>query len=749
MTIYYPGQQTPLHTFEVTFTPVTARQEQQLRLPALLEPGLYRITTTYHCSDGQPLSSQSGFWIWDEALVETTRGQRLVAGRDYFYQNGQPFLVFGTTYMDSGVQRKFLHLPNPGRWDQDMAEMRAGGINLIRTGLWTAWRELVPLAGNANEAFLRALDAFVLTACKHHIQVIFTFFAFYPLLFEGENPWLDPRSLEAQGDFVALLAQRYADVELVSWDLINEPSFGNPRRIFTPRPIPSYDRFEVAAFQNWLKERYTLSELQLRWRQTPAQLPSWEHLLPPAEADYDTHPRSTTSRLSLKVADFTLFSQEMFSHWATHMSEAMRAVGCRTLIGVGQDEAGTRIAPQFYTEAVDYTTTHPWWNIDDLLWDMLIDKTPDRPNLIQETGVMLARDVDARPWRSEWENAHLLERKLITGLIARGAGLIQWLWHTNAYMTSDNENSIGLLRPDNSAKPELETMLEFGRLTTPMTGRLLEESAPSDVWLVIPYSQWFVRPETARLGTQRAIRVLGYDLGILPQVIGEHQLDQLANSPQPPRAVIVPALQLLTEQACTPLLANVHGGGTLLVNGVLARAPHNLPVDLAIADLANVRPPVPVSLYEELTAIDGQTYQLLFTNEATNYVKKAHNQVRIYEHGAGQFVWCGLPLEMASETAALKALYRQVLQLPDEDDQPTCPFLLSTRPIKQGNLLLAVSESSSTQTILLPEHHLEMTIEPGRAGALLLEADGNTHTFGGLHINTDQAIEQVAGEEAG
>jgi len=95
---------------------------------------------------------------------------------------------------------------------------------------------------------------------------------------------------------------------------------------------------------------------------------------------------------------------------------------------------------------------------------MLLDKTLAKPNLIQETGVMLVRDVDGRPWRSERECAHLLERKLITGLIGRGAGLVQWLWHTNSYMDNDNENSIGLVRADGSAKPELEAMLEFGRL---------------------------------------------------------------------------------------------------------------------------------------------------------------------------------------------------------------------------------------------------------------------------------------------
>lgn len=733
ITVYHPGQQAILDTFEMTFSPAPARHEQQLRLPALQQPGLYRVETRYHFSNGQDYTTRSGFWIWDKALVENTRTQRLVAGRDYFFQNDRPFFVYGTTYMDSRVQRKFLHLPNPARWDADMAEMRAAGVNLIRTGLWTAWRELVPVAGSANEAFLRALDAFVLTACKHNLQVIFTFFTFFPLLFEGENPWLDPRSLEAQSDFVALLARRYADVELVSWDLINEPSFGDPKRIFSARPLPSYDRFEIAAFQKWLKAHYTLSELQLRWRQTPADLPDWEHVLPPAEVNYDTYVRNTTSRLSLKVADFTHFSQEMFHNWAALMIQVMRASGARTLIGVGQDEAGTRIAPQFYAAAVDYTTTHPWWNIDDLLWDMLLDKTPGKPNLIQETGVMLARDVDARPWRSEWENARLLERKLFTGLVARGAGLIQWLWHINAYMTSDNENSIGLLRPDGSAKPELESMLEFGRLVRALDGRLLETSTPP-VWLVVPYSQWFTRSEAARHGTQRAVRVLGYDLGILPQLIGEHQLAELANAAPAPRAVIVPALQLLNPQAWSHLLSYVHAGGTLLVNGVLARDQHNLPFDPQVGDLASYARPTPVSFYETLEDTYGERYQVTFAHETTNYVKKAHNQVRTYQHGAGKLIWCGLPLELASETTALKALYRQALQTSEPEEQATCPFLITRRTIKHGTLFLVVSESSSPQSISLATNDLTVTIEADRAGALLLEEDGNMQLFGGLHI---------------
>ncbi len=180
----------------------------------------------------------------------------------------------------------------------------------------------------------------------------------------------------------------------------------------------------------------------------------------------------------LKAADYTLFSQDMFNKWAARMYTTIRACGSQTIIGVGQDEGGARIASQFYASTMDYTSTHPWWNNDALLWDMLLDKTPHKPNLIQETGIMLVRDVDGRPWRSEQENADLLERKLITGLVARSAGLVQWLWYINSYMTNDNENSIGLVRADGSAKPELEVMRAFGSLMQELAGQMVEEGHP-------------------------------------------------------------------------------------------------------------------------------------------------------------------------------------------------------------------------------------------------------------------------------
>jgi hypothetical protein len=264
-----------------------------------------------------------------------------------------------------------------------------------------------------------------------------------------------------------------------------------------------------------------------------------------------------------------------------------------------------RIAPQFHASVVDYTTTHPWWNNDELLSDMLLDKSIERPNLIQEIGVMLARDADMRPWRKESEAAKLLERKLITGLIARSAGLIQWLWHTNGYMTSENENSIGLIRADGSAKPELNVMREITSLLQTISGQVIETESPPNTWVVVPYGQWFQRPTLSITPLRQTIRILGYELGIIPQVIAEQQLPELLSSYQP-TLLLVPALQYLDRKAWKALLTFVERGSRLLVSGVIGQDQHNLTFSTELEEhLSGIEIQIqPVQRYEYLQMPD-------------------------------------------------------------------------------------------------------------------------------------------------
>lgn len=702
----------------------TSGDELRIQLPPAERPGLYRATIIIN--NGQPMLEATGFWVWDADLVASTAGKGLQAKRDHFYVGDKLFHIAGTTYMDSTVQRRFLALPNPLRWDQEFATMRAAGINTIRTGIWTTWRQFMPLVGFANEAMLRALDAFVLTACAHDIQLIFTFFSFSPPLFEGENPWYDPRSLRGQEAFITSITRRYKDVELLSWDLINEPSFGDPRKIFSQRAQPNYDRFEVAAFRKWLQQRYTLEELQLRWRFTPNEMPTWESVQPPSEVDFVAHVNYTESRHMLRAADFTLFSQDAVRDWAAHMREVIRASGSKTLVGMGQDESGSRPAPQFYASGVDYTTTHPWWNNDALLWDMLIDKSPFVPNLIQETGVMLARDVDGRPWRSEEEAATLLERKLYMSLAARGAGMIQWLWHTNGLMTSDNENSIGLLRTDGSVKPEYRAMREWLRFIAAANPLLLEDEKLPRVWVLVPYSQWFARPDLGIEASRRAVRTLGYECGLIPQLVGEQQIVDLLNKVERPDLIVLPGIQLLQADVWHVLKQAAEAGTTLLVSGILGRDQHSLVYETGIADV-NTNPR-PVRRFEALMSDEGATLQFTFGGDKIGYVKQAHDELRQIPLGAGKLIWSGLPIELSDSPIAIAQVYRQALGLPPKQGDEN-PLLVVERPLREGTLLLFISEAATAQSYTY--HDQSFIIAPNHAGAALL-LPGRVATYGGV-----------------
>src|SRR5438128_6481778 len=92
-------------------------------------------------------------------------------------------------------------------------------------------------------------------------------------------------------------------------------------------------------------------------------------------------------------------------------------------------------------------------------------------------------------------------------------------------------------------------MKAFGRLMQALSTQIIETKDVPAVWVVIPYSQWFVRPELSIEATRQAVRVLGYDLGVVPQLVGEQQLHILATVEQLPSTIIVPAVQMFDESA--------------------------------------------------------------------------------------------------------------------------------------------------------------------------------------------------------
>jgi len=116
----------------------------------------------------------SGFWIRDEKYLRS--GPRMTVNKDYFEIDGQPLAVIGTTYMSSEVQRLYFEHPNVYVWDQDLEQIHAAGLNMIRTGWWTGWDKFCDENGQPYERTLRTIEAYLMTARRNGLPVQFAFF---------------------------------------------------------------------------------------------------------------------------------------------------------------------------------------------------------------------------------------------------------------------------------------------------------------------------------------------------------------------------------------------------------------------------------------------------------------------------------------------------------------------------------------------------------------------------------------------
>ncbi|MEF3306996.1 alpha-amylase family protein [Paenibacillus sp. GYB003] len=643
-----------------------------INVPLEAEAGLYLAELTAVSDKGEARLLRQGLWGFDRRLL--AEGEPLTCDRDYFRKNGKPLPIVGMTYMTSDVARKFVFLPNVAVWNRDMAEMKRAGINLIRTGIWTGYRNVMYEDGHPSEEALRAIDAFLLTAKRHGLEVTFTFFAFTPEPWEGVNPYLDPRSVEAQKRFVAAIVSRHRETTNVHWDLINEPSMFDPKRIFEG-PRSSRDGFERKAFADWLKARYgSIRELQERWGYTPAQLPDFEAVEPPepSEINFDIQDMHSGKK-GTRWLDYSMFGMDMLNRWANELGGTIRSLAPGRLVTIGQDEAlgAQRPSPFLYESAVDYTTNHSWWLMDQLAWDGIFAKTPGKPNLIQETGIMYVETPDGRAKRTETELRNILERKYAYAFSTGGAGAVQWLWHTNMYMNNVNESNIGALRADGTQKPEANVSYDFGRFMGAVA-HLFEGRELEEIVVVYPYSNDLSNRRLAVEATSRLTRTLCYELNAHFRAVGEYELSALAD--RPPKLIVVPSAHNFSDRALEQLVRHVREkGGTLLLTGPAGLDEHWRPTPrltepLGPRRLANV-------LREEAIAVGGKTIPLSF---GARKIAELCKEVRLSPEGAptgdgepaglteaklgrGRLLWTGLPVELNDRTESLRELYGHVL----------------------------------------------------------------------------------------
>jgi len=631
-----------------------------------LEPGLYHVICHAESTSGEIRILRQGFWKMDRQLLQ--EGELLTYDRDYFWKDGRPMPIVGMTYMTSDVSRYFLFLPNPDVWDHDMAQMKRAGINYIRTGVWTAWRNMMFIDGHVDEMILRSIDAFLLCAKKHDLHVTFTFFTFTPEMWEGENPYLDPRSVAAQKRFISSIVSRHIETTNVDWDLINEPSMFDPDRTFAgPRSV--HDRFERKAYQDWLKERYTsIREVQERWNMTVDELPSFEAIEPPEIEAINLGVRDMASgKKGLRLLDYTLFTNAMHNRWANELVQMIKELAPNQLVTVGQDEAlaGQRPSALFYNEVVDYTSNHTWWLLDDLVWDGIFTKTPNKPNLIQETGIMYVEQPNNRAKRSEEELHRILERKYAYAFSTGAAGAVQWVWNTNFYMNNINESNIGAIRADGTEKPETNVSYQFGQFMNDIRdlfqGRELEE-----VSVVFPYSNDFSNRKFAYDATTQATRVLAYELNVPFRAVGEYHLHDVTS--HMPKLLILPSAHNVENDAFEQLLTMVkEAGTTLLVTGPINLDAYWQETDRLENELGKTVNENVVR--EEYLDISNQFYTVSFGRERIGEVLKGNTlaedtsgRLTEFSYGKGTIIWCPIPVELNERSEPIKALYSYAME---------------------------------------------------------------------------------------
>ncbi len=696
--------------------------------------GLYSASSQAFAKGKLVAGAHNGFWVYDAKLM--AKPKPLSMNKDYFLRDGKPYPVTGTTYFSTVSHRSFLFEPTPLDWDRDMAAMKKCGINMIRTGVWTGWLRATQDVGAVDEAVVRSLQAYVLTAAKHDIPVIFNCFAFIPNSWNAVNPYIDPAALAAQKAFVSALSRRLVEANHLMWDFINEPSFFNANALFAVHP--NYDSVEASAWRQWLRERgYSDDELRERWRISPN-----EHMGPPKPEDFFEH-HTLQGIEPMRTIDFVLFGQEMFARWAKAMADVIRANGNpNQFVTVGQDEQGCYRSPtpHFYRGSVDFTSNHTWWQNDDLLWDSVVTKTPHRPHLVEETGVMFAETLDALPARTLEQVRDLLERKLVLAFAGGCGGFIQWLWNTWTYNYTDMEAGIGMLRADGSAKPELWALSDVAHFMAGV-GRYMVGRRSEETCIVIPHSNQFGTCPTADAALRRSVRTLEYRMGVPCRSASEYFPQDIGNA----RFIVLPAPRQLIQECWDVLMEKVRRGAWLLASGFIEADEVRRPVPrLARWGLQTV---CRTMLHQETLPLAKELGQdALEVCFAPQHGTIPHLQtargpgeqalpLQVLPLGKGKIVYCPIPIENCLSEADTENVYRlfaKAAGLQTNKPQATAPGLL-VRPerFEKHTLFLIVNESSvpqqatlSGQAVRAGDWRHVVAVPAGRSAMVLVENAG-------------------------
>ena len=427
-------------------------------------------------------------------------------------------------------------------------------------------------------------------------------------------------------------------------------------------------------------------------------------------------------RLPRKGLDFNMFAQDVVSDWAGNLSDIIDSAGGSPLVTLGQDEGGMsgRLSQQWYYPFVSYTSVHTWWLNNDLLWDVVSTKVPEKPDLVEETGLMRLENVDGESWRTPEAARRLLERKFAYAFMGEGAGAVEWCWNINEYQSTDNEVSIGLTRADGTMKIETEVLSEFANFFR-KAGPYLQDYPVDPIVVVIPNSSFFTGMPHAYAGAKRLVRVLGENFGVAPSMLSEYKLT--AGRLKGVKLVIVPDAGMISDSAAYELhQASLHGTKVLFTGAVTGNEYGKVTPDFK---LLGINPgSAPVSRYEPTnwgTRKNNSGNFVTFGSEKPEHLLKSISPPLAALKG--NIMDEPLPLEMAKQKGPLIDMLAAVMKYagikPHLFDSPLMSRVLYTG---DAALIVCVNESSASLSRTVPagDYKYEIPVEPGRSRLALV-----------------------------
>jgi hypothetical protein len=711
-----------------------------------LPVGFYEVLATWSVQGKALEVYRNGFWVSPAEALR--KGPVLGANTDTLTRDGKPFLPVGTNYFTTEENGWDFSSPrNASIWEHDFADMQAHGVSFVRTGVWMPNAKFVdPRTGGVNERWLRNLEGFLLSAQRHGIAVNFTLFAMSPK--NGPqpagapgnqpeqlqaanadatplpNPYLDEGMVQGEEAYVRSVVARFGKVPFLSWDLINEPSFSNPRHIFSGN-YPNGDPAEVAAWHEWLKAHYaSVAALADAWSVTPEELGSFDSVPLPAIGDL-RYARNGSTR-QVRAVDYNLFAQEMFHGWVKAMVGTIRDAGSSQVIDVGQDEGGAtdRVLNRFYASAgVGFTTNHTYWEDDSLLWDSVAAKVVGTPNITGETGYQPSWAPDGA-WRyDELTGLGLTERKWALGFAAGSTGAMQWDWA--------REVDFGMQRSDGSAKVWENMMRDLGAFAEAAAPHAKGMKLP-EIALVLPESlQMSVLGNYGLEAQQVAVRTLYQEAHGAAYAVGEYQMQQLGT----PKLILLPSPMGLTDTAWSAIEARVRAGATLLVTGPFDADAHLHGTDRASKVGLGYNTEL-LDLREETVQWPGGEGIFTFGGKKTTVLPRAGFadgvQWKEVALGKGRILFAALPLELGQNQEALGRVYAYAMQksgvTPMREGNERAPgVLICPTEYEAATLYVVTSETEATTvTFEDPRSHksLRTSLDAGRAALVMVGTDG-------------------------